>query len=60
VQRAVEEIAAILDVPAPTVEDGTAEFPVTAKECDRAFLLWRECRGKDVLHQPQRQPAAQS
>ena len=54
VQRAVEEIATMMKVPAPTVEAGSVEFPVTAEKRDWAYLRWHECHGQDDLIRPPR------
>ena len=54
VQRAVEEMATMMNVPAPTVQAGAVEFPVTSQERDWAFKRWRECHGCDDLLVPPR------
>jgi hypothetical protein len=54
VQRAVEEIATMMEVPAPTVEGDTVEFPVSTEERDRALRLWRECHERNDLLKPPR------
>ena len=52
VQRAVEELAALLEVSPPEVHDGLVEFPVTTEERDLAFGRWRECRKQHGLLRP--------
>ena len=44
VQRAIEEIAAMMAVPTPRVRGGSVEFPVAPGKCDSIFRRWRQSR----------------